>query len=94
MDDKQKSRTYFDRHSSTIINRNGYWNYDYRMTSKILKRRNVKKLIDIGCGKYTVFGWIIRRGQLSYEYSPSSSSGKIPEGNAPDPRQTRDGTDQ
>ena len=46
MDDKQKSRTYFDRHSSTIINRNGYWNYDYRVTTKILKRRNVKKLID------------------------------------------------
>ncbi len=50
MDDKQKSRTYFDRHSSTIINRNGYWNYDYRVTTKILKRRNVKNLIDIGCG--------------------------------------------
>lgn len=50
MDDKQKSRMYFDRHSKTIINRNGYWNYDYRITSKILKRRNVKNLIDIGCG--------------------------------------------
>ena len=50
MDDKQKSRLYFDSHSSTFINRNGYWNYDYRMTSKILKRRNVKNLIDIGCG--------------------------------------------
>ena len=47
MDDKQKSRLYFDSHSSTFINRNGYWNYDYRMTSKILKRRNVKNLIDI-----------------------------------------------
>ncbi len=50
MDDKQKSRTYFNQHSSTILNRNGYWNYDYRITSKILKRRKVKNLIDIGCG--------------------------------------------
>ena len=36
MDDKQKSRKYFDRHSSTFVNRNGYWNYDYRLTSRIL----------------------------------------------------------
>ena len=50
MDDKQKSRSYFNRHASTIINRNGYWSYDYRITSKILMRRNVKNLIDIGCG--------------------------------------------
>ena len=50
MDDKQKSKSYFNRHSSTIINRNGYWSYDYRITSKILMKRNVKNLIDIGCG--------------------------------------------
>lgn len=50
MDDKQKSRSYFNRHSNTVINRNGYWSYDYRITSKILMRRNVKNLIDIGCG--------------------------------------------
>ena len=50
MDDKQKSRSYFDRHSSTIINRNGYWSYDYKITTKILMRRGVKNLIDIGCG--------------------------------------------
>jgi len=50
MDDKQKSKSYFNRHSNTIINRNGYWSYDYRITSKILIRRNVKNLIDIGCG--------------------------------------------
>ena len=50
MDDKQKSRKYFDGHSSTFVNRNGYWNYDYRLTSRILKKRNVKKLVDIGCG--------------------------------------------
>ncbi len=50
MDDKQKSRAYFNRHSSTIINRNGYWSYDYKITSKILMRRGVKNLIDIGCG--------------------------------------------
>jgi ubiquinone/menaquinone biosynthesis C-methylase UbiE/GNAT superfamily N-acetyltransferase len=50
MDDKQKSRKYFDSHSSTFVNRNGYWNYDYRVTSRILKKRNAKKLIDIGCG--------------------------------------------
>ena len=39
MDDKQKSRKYFDGHSSTFVNRNGYWNYDYRLTSRILKKR-------------------------------------------------------
>ncbi len=50
MDDKQKSKSYFDRHSSTIVNRNGYWSYDYRITSEILRRRNVRKLVDIGCG--------------------------------------------
>ena len=50
MDDKQKSKKYFDGHSSTFVNRNGYWNHDYRLTSRILKKRNVKKLIDIGCG--------------------------------------------
>ena len=50
MDDKQESRNYFDSHSSTFLNRNGYWNYDYRLTSRILKKRNVKKLVDIGCG--------------------------------------------
>ena len=36
MDDKQKSRKYFDGHSRTFVNRNGYWNYDYRLTSRIL----------------------------------------------------------
>ncbi len=50
LDDKQKSKSYFNSHSSTIINRNGYWSYDYRITSKILMRWNVKNLIDIGCG--------------------------------------------
>ena len=50
MDDKKKSKSYFNSHSSTIINRNGYWSYDYRITSEILKRRKVKNLIDIGCG--------------------------------------------
>ena len=50
MDDKQKSKDYFNSHSSTIINRNGYWSFDYRITAKYLKRQNVRKLIDIGCG--------------------------------------------
>ena len=36
MDDKQKSRKYFDGYSRTFVNRNGYWNYDYRLTSRIL----------------------------------------------------------
>ena len=36
MDDKQKSRKYFDGHSRTFVTRNGYWNYDYRLTSRIL----------------------------------------------------------
>jgi SAM-dependent methyltransferase len=56
MDDKQKSRKYFDGHSSTFVNRNGYWNYDYRLTSRILKKRNVKKLVDIGCGNGAFLG--------------------------------------
>ena len=42
--------TGFDGHSSTFVNRNGYWNYDYRLTSRILEKQNVKKLVDIGCG--------------------------------------------
>ncbi len=27
----------FDGHSSTFLNRNGYWNHDYRLTSRILE---------------------------------------------------------
>ena len=50
MDDKQKSKTYFNQHSKTFVNRNGYWSYDYHTTSKILQGRNVKNLLDIGCG--------------------------------------------
>ncbi len=50
MDDKQKSRLYFNRHSSTGINRNGYWRVDYRITSEILMGENVKRLVDVGCG--------------------------------------------
>ena len=50
MDDKQKSRKYFDSHSNTFLNRNGYWNHDYRLTIWILEKRNAKRLIDIGCG--------------------------------------------
>ena len=50
MDDKLKSKEYFNSHSNTIINRNGYWSYDYRITSKFLLRQNVRSLIDIGCG--------------------------------------------
>ncbi len=50
MDDKQKSKAYFNRHSSTVVNKNGYWSYDYRITAKELQRRNVRNLIDIGCG--------------------------------------------
>ena len=36
MDDKQKSKKYFDGHSSTFVNRNGYWNHDYRLTSRMV----------------------------------------------------------
>ena len=50
MDDKQKSKEYFNRHSSTVVNKNGYWSFDYRITAKELQRRNVRNLIDIGCG--------------------------------------------
>ena len=50
MDDKKKSKAYFDRHSRTFLNRNGYWSHDYRITMKILIKRKVRNLIDIGCG--------------------------------------------
>ena len=50
MDDKQKSKSYFNQHSSTRINRNGYWSYDYRITARILSSHRVKRLVDIGCG--------------------------------------------
>jgi len=50
MDDKEKSKNYFNRHSKTIINRNGYWSYDYHITSEILKRRGGKRILDVGCG--------------------------------------------
>ena len=50
MDDKQKSKEYFNSYSSTVINKNGYWSYDYRITSEILKRRGVIKIFDVGCG--------------------------------------------
>ncbi len=50
MDDKLKSKSYFDSHSSTRFNRNGYWSYDYRKTSKIIKHLGIRNLVDIGCG--------------------------------------------
>ncbi len=50
MDDKQKSKAYFNRHSRTVVNKNGYWSHDYRITAEELGRRNVRNLIDIGCG--------------------------------------------
>ena len=50
MDDKKKSKAYFDRHSRTFLNRNGYWSHDYRITMKILMKRKVRSLIDVGCG--------------------------------------------
>ena len=40
MDDKQKSKEYFNRHSSTVVNKNGYWSFDYRITAKELQRRS------------------------------------------------------
>ena len=65
MDDKQKSKSYFDQHSNTFINRNGYWSYDYRTTSKILQRRNIKNLVDIGCGNGAFL-------ELFHKLSPSA----------------------
>ncbi len=50
MDDKQKSKEYFNvtfRHGGQ---KNGYWSFDYRITAKELQRRNERNLIDIGCG--------------------------------------------
>ena len=49
-DDKAKSRRYFDRHSRTGLNRNGYWRHDYSATTRILLAHGVKRHIDIGCG--------------------------------------------
>ncbi len=49
-DDKAKSKQYFNRHSSTGVNRNGYWNHDYKATAKILTDFGVRSHIDIGCG--------------------------------------------
>jgi len=49
-DDKAKSKQYFNRHSSTGVNRNGYWNRDYKVTAKILTEAGVNRHIDIGCG--------------------------------------------
>ena len=57
MDSKQKSKIYFNRHSSTVINRDGYWNHDYRITSEILRRRYVMNLVDIGCGNGAFLAW-------------------------------------
>lgn len=50
MDDKLKSAAYFNRHSSTLLNRNGYWNRDYRVTAGILAEKRARRLADIGCG--------------------------------------------
>ena len=50
MDDKLKSAAYFNRHSSTSLNRNGYWSRDYRVTTGILAEKRVRRLADIGCG--------------------------------------------
>ena len=32
------------------MNRNGYWNHDYKVTAKILTEAGIRNLIDIGCG--------------------------------------------
>ena len=50
MDDKAKSKQYFDRHSRTGINRNGYWRHDYRVTAERIMRAGGTHHIDIGCG--------------------------------------------
>ncbi|MBQ4512436.1 MAG: class I SAM-dependent methyltransferase [Anaerolineaceae bacterium] len=50
MDDKAKSRQYFNGHSSTGINRNGYWSHDYKATTAVLLDHKVTNHIDIGCG--------------------------------------------
>ena len=35
MDDKQKSRKYFDGHSSMFVNRNGYWNFPGKVPAEV-----------------------------------------------------------
>ncbi len=50
MDDKAKSRKYFNSHSSTFVNKNGYWSHDYRATLDLLEEHGSRDHIDIGCG--------------------------------------------
>ena len=50
MDDKAKSRQYFNRHSITGMNRNGYWSHDYHVTAEKIIEAGGKNHIDIGCG--------------------------------------------
>ena len=50
MDDKAKSKRYFNKHSSTGLNRNGYWYRDYGKTTDILRGHDVRHLVDVGCG--------------------------------------------
>ena len=55
MDDKAKSRQYFNGHSSTGINRNGYWSRDYKATTAVLLDHGVTKSHQT-CIVYQTFG--------------------------------------
>ena len=61
MDDKAKSRQYFNKHSSTGLNRNGYWSRDYKATAEVLLAHSVTNHIDIGCGNGAFLAYLHKR---------------------------------
>lgn len=74
MDDKAKSRKYFDRHSRTGLNREGYWRHDYKATVAILLEHGVGKHIDIGCGNGAFLAYLGKKAPRvslhGLDYSP------------------------
>ena len=61
MDDKAKSRQYFNSHSITGLNRNGYWSRDYKETAEVLLAHGVTNHIDIGCGNGAFLAYLHQR---------------------------------
>lgn len=50
MDDKEKSKLYFNRHTETGLNKNGYWRHDYLNTIRLFLNFGSRNVVDIGCG--------------------------------------------
>ncbi len=75
MDDKKKSRNYFNRHSFTWVNRDGYWRHDYRATVRALKHYRSASCLDVGCGNGAFLAFLkeacpyIRPAGLDYSSS-------------------------